>query len=616
MWTRKNRSYSNKWRFAIWARHNRSYRHKWSKLALLALLVPQVSAVATMRTRTPPDGDGTGANWAESDVETPPLRPPPPPEFCADDVNSGASDSSGAPLPCSYFSAQPSACASYSVARTNCPVACDTCLPLRADPSGSTFLAGEATSSHPLTRMHALQPTPRHRQAQQAQASVVPGLTSSSSTSAGSSLVTAPPFPQPPLPPSSKSPTPSSPLASPCSPPVDANRAKAQIVQPEHNQTQHHDPTHYITHHWNTSSLSTGARDAVAWKGTGPLAAANANNHLAINPPEQVSVHAAAAIFTHCPVSMDMIISSFITSQRSRPNRYSRMQVFRYAMRSYYALPIMHFYLFIELDTEFKGERENFEKELTSTLGGRLQHLQFTRILTQPSWRQFMSSIGSGNHSGRLVFFLQNDDHVFVDVDTSVLCRGLTLLHSEPSRYKSLYMSHWPEALRLSGKVSPPERIECLVRTNLTMLDSVQVFNLGFLHHLLVELEWPRGLKLARIDSLILQRAIYGRGRSLIPGVDTVTSMQTFFVPLRELCRKFDAYLHHPGIPFSAVPQLELNHTVLVRSVDTLTRAMLAGKPGRDPWAARNAFKIPDEWVSTMLHLYGVKGNMSYTQEV
>ena len=35
-------------------------------------------------------------------------------------------------------------------------------------------------------------------------------------------------------------------------------------------------------------------------------AAANANNHLAMNPPEQLSVHAAAAIFTHCPVSMDL----------------------------------------------------------------------------------------------------------------------------------------------------------------------------------------------------------------------------------------------------------------------------------------------------------------------
>ena len=140
IWARQNRSYRHKRRFvAIWARQNRSYRHKWFKLALLALLVPRVSATETM-TKTPPDSygtghDGTGAHRAESDVQTPPLRPPPLTPLCADDVDSGAFDSGGAPMPCSYFSAQPSACASHSVARTTCPVACDTCSPLVQQPS-------------------------------------------------------------------------------------------------------------------------------------------------------------------------------------------------------------------------------------------------------------------------------------------------------------------------------------------------------------------------------------------------------------------------------------------------------------------------------------------------
>ena len=135
--------------FANWARQNRSYRNKWFKLALLALLVPQASAVATMTTTTPHDGDETGANRAESDVQTPPLRPPPSTPLCADGVESGAFDSSGAPLPCSYFSAQPSACASYSVARTKCPVACDTCVPLlpRLSPPRPPPLPPTPTSS-------------------------------------------------------------------------------------------------------------------------------------------------------------------------------------------------------------------------------------------------------------------------------------------------------------------------------------------------------------------------------------------------------------------------------------------------------------------------------------
>jgi len=136
MWARRNRSYRNKWRSAIWARHNRSYRNKWFKLALVVLLVPRVRATVT--TTPPPNGDGTGAyrrdeagaHQAESGAQMPPLGPPPLTPFCADDVDSGAFDAGGAPMPCSYFSAQPSACPSYSIAQTTCPVACDTCSPL------------------------------------------------------------------------------------------------------------------------------------------------------------------------------------------------------------------------------------------------------------------------------------------------------------------------------------------------------------------------------------------------------------------------------------------------------------------------------------------------------
>ena len=147
LWARRNRSYRNEWRVAIWARRSRSYRNNWFKLALLALLVPRVSATTT----TPPDGDGAGGHKAESGVQILPLTP-----LCADDVDSGAFHSGGAPMPCSYFSAQPSACASYSIARTNCPVACDTCSPLlprishtRPPPSPPPLKATPTSSLYP-----------------------------------------------------------------------------------------------------------------------------------------------------------------------------------------------------------------------------------------------------------------------------------------------------------------------------------------------------------------------------------------------------------------------------------------------------------------------------------
>ncbi len=188
-------------RFVIWLKNNRTYRNEWVKVALLALVIPGVSAVATT---APSDGYGTGAHRAES-AQMPPPRPPAPTQ-CADDVNSGAFDLSGASMPCSYFAAQPSVCASYSIARTACPVACGTCPPPPPVPSGMTVLADAETSDHPVAGMHTVQHAPSHRRAQQAQAGVVPILTNPSS--AGNSLVTAPSFPLTPLPPSSASPTP------------------------------------------------------------------------------------------------------------------------------------------------------------------------------------------------------------------------------------------------------------------------------------------------------------------------------------------------------------------------------------------------------------------------
>eukprot|EP00900_Chrysochromulina_parva_P011689 jgi/Chrpa1/20520/Chrysochromulina_OHIO_Genome00027947-RA len=201
-------------RFVIWSKNNRSYRNEWVILALLALIVPGVSAMATT---APPDGDGTGVHRAES-AQMPPLRPPPPAP-CADDVNSGAFDISGAPMPCSYFAAQPSVCASYSIARTTCPVACSTCPPPPPDLTGVVVSTGAETSHRALAvGMYAVQLD--HRHAQQAHAGVVPSLTSALSSSAGSSPVSAPPFPRSPLPLSPASPTPWSLPPSSLSPPL------------------------------------------------------------------------------------------------------------------------------------------------------------------------------------------------------------------------------------------------------------------------------------------------------------------------------------------------------------------------------------------------------------
>eukprot|EP00900_Chrysochromulina_parva_P012419 jgi/Chrpa1/21178/Chrysochromulina_OHIO_Genome00026961-RA len=168
--------------FAVCWRQKGSDRNRCLGLAFLMLCIPRVSAMDSTR----PDGDGAETASAappppppppppSPPQSPPPTRPPPPPpqppppppspqviKPCTDELSSGAY-LSGESMPCSFFSAQPSACASYSIARTTCPVACGTCLPPPPGPSGLTsglMVLEGAIMSHHRAGVHAVQPYP------------------------------------------------------------------------------------------------------------------------------------------------------------------------------------------------------------------------------------------------------------------------------------------------------------------------------------------------------------------------------------------------------------------------------------------------------------------------
>mgnify|MGYP000880832583 FL=1 len=163
--------------FAVCWRQKGSDRNRCLGLAFLMLCIPRVSAMDSTR----PDGDGAETASAapppppSPPQSPPPTRPPPPPpqppppppspqviKPCTDELSSGAY-LSGESMPCSFFSAQPSACASYSIARTTCPVACGTCSPPPPGPSGLTsglMVLEGAIMSHHRAGVHAVQPYP------------------------------------------------------------------------------------------------------------------------------------------------------------------------------------------------------------------------------------------------------------------------------------------------------------------------------------------------------------------------------------------------------------------------------------------------------------------------
>ena len=143
------------------------------------------------------------------------------------------------------------------------------------------------------------------------------------------------------------------------------------------------------------------------------------------------------------------------------------------------------------------------------------------------------------------------------------------------------------------------------------MLDSVQVLNYRYLHHLLHVLDW-KGRSFKRVDMLIRQRQIYdtreiGPKAHLAWLMPTSESLQSFYVPLRELCRKFDAYMEmsinvNVTRPLVLPPRANVETATLTDDPWRLRRMLHS--PGRTLWSIENSFRLPEAWVQRVIHLY------------
>ena len=131
--------------------------------------------------------------------------------------------------------------------------------------------------------------------------------------------------------------------------------------------------------------------------------------------------------------------------------------------------------------------------------GKRLITLQHRRITRQDEWRQEFETTfapssdrrGPDEDAQRLIFYLNNGDHPYVDFNHDVLQEGLARLRADPQPFKSIFfMSHWGEILGLIGKQGQTHVEGSYVHGQITLTDSYQIMNLGFLRHLLLEVKW------------------------------------------------------------------------------------------------------------------------------
>ena len=271
-------------------------------------------------------------------------------------------------------------------------------------------------------------------------------------------------------------------------------------------------------------------------------------------------------------------------------NRGSRFDVFKYMLKSYKDLPFSDIYLFILLDDEFKYLQNSLTEYIYSTFSNLdINKIQITydRYIKQLQWIPVITQLVEKHGMNELVWFSQNDDHIFVDFNMDILNEGLELLKNEPSAHKSISFSHWPESIKCAGKFQA-QIVNNYLAFNMTTFCSIQIMNLQYLYFIFVEHPWNQDH--VRIDFLILDF-------TSTPDADDPLQ-QKIYVPLREMVRHFDGY-DHVQMDRSACPPLVLPSNTFSYTPQALMKKMQAQHT-----CSNMDFQIPLEWIIKNLNLH------------
>lgn len=289
---------------------------------------------------------------------------------------------------------------------------------------------------------------------------------------------------------------------------------------------------------------------------------------------------------------MLLLVSCFVTHKRNMGyDRYNRLDVFKYMLQSYSRIPFTHAFFYIKLDDEFnayQNEIEQFIKDLFITKVSELS-IEFKRLEERHEFGNCITNLISRFGENELVWFTQNDDHIFIDTDADIILEGIELLKNDNTLYKTLYYSHWPELIRVSGKCGHVERIGNYVKFRSTLVDNTQVFTLQYLKYIVLENNWNVNYT-KRIDNIL-------------PYKFSRDEPQIIYVPLKEICRKMNGY-SHVNMNAIACPPLVLPPEANIFPIDSESIKRKIVAEHQSPWTIGNHFIIPDEWIETSIMLH------------
>ena len=215
---------------------------------------------------------------------------------------------------------------------------------------------------------------------------------------------------------------------------------------------------------------------------------------------------------------------------------YLRTDVFRYSLASYSCLRhlISKAIFYIELAPEFEHEKEKLENFILELYPDACIHWYRNQYPAQ--WREACEKeifIGKDD----IIWYCGNDDHIFIDYDTSLVEEGLRLLESDPDPLASLYYSHWPEICLLShhhnGELTKSKNY---TKFKWRAFDSIRAIKVSSFMHYWFDYKDQEHFEYIRF----FRTDVFNDFLGVVP------AGATMYAPTRELVRHYDGYSHFP----------------------------------------------------------------------
>lgn len=257
---------------------------------------------------------------------------------------------------------------------------------------------------------------------------------------------------------------------------------------------------------------------------------------------------------------MILFVNVFITDERMVPEKYpllskqkvahSKLDIFKYTLASYSAIPWEGAIFYIKLDTKYEPYRDELKKFIIELFPENTEIYPY-RL---DSYEQWVNAIQLPNYSDNTqIWFTCNDDHVFIDSSLNSLNKLLesaSQTYIQHNKEIAIFPSHWQEMMaakkrsiylqnKLYRRWSKPNISILNENRNYYLTTSKDCCSIQIITKKLLTLWFskkniiPESLR--RTDEIFLNE-------------EHVT-----IVPFRELFRHLDAY-SHSFLPFETVP--------------------------------------------------------------